>query len=65
MTSLGHYYFEIALILRESILVSKLVFYSEVWYNLTIKQLKKLEQVDEIYQRKILNIPKTAPRVGI
>ena len=49
MTSLGHYYFEIALILRESILVSKLVFNSEVWYNLSIKQLKKLEQVDEKY----------------
>ena len=65
MTSLGHYYFEIALILRESILVSKLLFNSEVWYNLSNKQIEKLEQIDEIYQRKILNSPKTTPKVGI
>ena len=55
MTSLGHYYFEIALILRESILVSKLLFNSEVWYNLSNKQIEKLEQIDEIYLRRILN----------
>ena len=65
MTSLGHYYFEIALILRESILVSKLIFNSEVWYNLSNKQIEKLEQIDEIYLRKILNCPKTTPKVGI
>ena len=65
MTSLGQYYFEIALILRESILVSKLLFNSEVWYNLSNKQIEKLEQIDEIYLRKILNCPKTTPKVGI
>ena len=65
LTSLGHYFFEIALILRESILVSKLVFNSEVWYNLSIKQMEKLEQIDKIYLRKILNIPKSTPKVGI
>ena len=65
MTSLGHYYFEIALILRESILVSKLLFNSEVWYNLSNKQIEKLEQIDEIYLRRILNCSKTTPKVGI
>ena len=65
LTSLGHYYFEIALVLRASILVSKLVFNSEVWYNLSNKQSEQLEQIDEIYLRKILDVPKTTPKVGI
>ena len=65
LTSLGHFYFEIALILRQSILISKLVFNSEVWYKVTNKQLEKLEQIDELYMRKILNVAKTTPKVGI
>ena len=55
LTSLGHFYFEIALVLRDAILTSKLVFNSEVWYNLTTPQMEKLEQVDEMYFRKILD----------
>ena len=65
LTSLGHFFFEIAFILRDSILVSKLVFNSEVWYKVTPKQLEKLEQIDESYLRKILNVAKTTPKVGI
>ena len=65
LTSLGHYYFEIAIILRDSILISKLVFNSEVWYKVSIKQLEKLEQIDEIYFRKIFNVAKTSPKIGI
>ena len=65
LTSLGHYHFEIALILRESILISKLVFNSEVWYNVTKKQLEQLEQVDEAYFRRILNVAKTTPKAGL
>ena len=34
-TSLGHYYFEIGLIMRDAMLVSKLVYNSEVWYCVT------------------------------
>ena len=65
LVSLGHFYFEIALILREAILISKLVFNSEVWYNVSNKQIEKLEQIDEIYLRKILNVAKTTPKVGL
>ena len=45
--SLGHYHYEIVLVLRDTILVSKLVFSSENWYNLTEKQVSKLERIDE------------------
>ena len=65
LTSLGHFFFEIALILRDSILLSKLVFNSEVWYKVTPKQLEKLEQIDESYFRKIMDVPKTTPKVGM
>ena len=65
MVSLGHYHFEIALILRDSLLISKLVFNSEIWYNISDKQLEKLEQIDEMYLRRLLNVAKTAPKVGL
>ena len=63
--SLGHYHFEIALVLRDSMLVSKLVFNSEVWYNITIKQILKLEQIDEMFFRKLFSLAKSAPREGM
>ena len=65
LTSLGHFHFEIALILRDAILISKLVFNSEVWYNLTTKQIEKLEQIDEMFLRRILNVAKTSPKIGL
>ena len=33
--TLGHFYFETALVMRDSMLISKLVASSEVWYNIT------------------------------
>ena len=38
--SLGHYHFEIGLVMRDSMLVSKLVSSSEFWYN--EKNIKKV-----------------------
>jgi hypothetical protein len=38
--SLGHFYFEIALMLRDAILVSKLVASSEVWYSIKKQDMK-------------------------
>ena len=65
LTSLGHFHFEIALVLRDSILISKLVFNSEVWYNVYNAQIEKLEQIDEMFFRKMFNVAKTAPKVGL
>ena len=41
--SLGHYHVEMGLSMRDTILISKLVFNSEVWYNVTDKQITELE----------------------
>ena len=65
LTSLGHFHFEISMVLRDAILVSKLVYNSEVWYNLTDSQIVKLEQIDEMFFRRILDVPKTTPKVGL
>ena len=46
--SLGHYYYEIALVLRDTILISKMPSSSEIWYNLTKQQIRQFEQIDEI-----------------
>lgn len=56
--SLGYYYFEMALIMRDSILISKLVFNIEVWLNMNIKNesFTKLQQIDEMYLRQLFNV---------
>ena len=42
----GKFYFEVAIILRNCLFVSSVLFNSEVWYNLTIAELDLLETVD-------------------
>ena len=53
-TSYGKYYFEIALVLRESLFLSSLLLNSEAWVNLSEQDIRKLEQADEILLSKIL-----------
>ena len=63
--SLGHFYFEIALVLRDSMLISKLIYSSEIWYNVSKDQYSKLEEIDEMYFRRIFELPKSTPRIGL
>ena len=51
----GRFHFEIAIILRNSYLVSSMLSCSEVWYNVTEAELRKLEQTDEKLLCKIIN----------
>ena len=51
----GKYYFEVALVLRSSLLLSSLLLNSEAWVNLTEKDIRGLEQTDEILLSKILD----------
>ena len=44
----GKYHFEAGVILRNSLLVSSMLFNSEVWYNVTDAELNLLETVDLI-----------------
>ena len=51
----GKYYFEVALVLRSSLLLSSLLLNSEAWVNLTEKDIRGLEQTDEILLSRILD----------
>ena len=54
-TPYGKYYFEVALILRESLFLSSLLLNSEAWVNISDTDIRKLEQADEILLSKILD----------
>ena len=59
--SLGHYLFETAMQLRESIFINGILFNSEVWYSLNKKQIKVLEDVDKLLLRRVLQTPVSTP----
>ena len=58
----GQYYFEVALILRDSLLLSSILCNSESWYNVTKAELDLIESVDLQFLRRVLNIPKSTPK---
>ena len=55
----GQYYYEVAMILRNSLLLSSLLCNSESWYNVTQAELNLIESVDLQFFRRILNVPKS------
>ena len=57
----GSYVFEVAMTMRNSFLISSMLTNSSVWYNVTMKQIVTLEQVDEQLLRCILSAPKCTP----
>ena len=63
--SLGHYYFEIALVMRDAMLVSKLVSSSEALYGVKKQEFKKLENVDEMFFRNMFNVPVSTPKESL
>ena len=54
-TYFGKYYFEIAMVLRQSLFLSSLLLNSEAWVNYSEKDVRILEQCDEILLTKILD----------
>ena len=43
-------------------LASKLVSSSEVWYNVTKKEYESLEKVDEMFYRRLFDVPISTPK---
>ena len=58
----GKLYFEIGMVLRNSLLVSSILFNSEAWYNVTNSELDLLETIDVEFLRKLLNAPRGTPK---
>ena len=61
-TVFGPFIFEVALILRSSLLLNGILTNSEAWYGLEDSDIEELEQVDEIYLRKILEVGSGCPK---
>ena len=58
----GHFHFEIAVILRNSLLISSILSNSEVWYSLTKHDTELLEQVDEMWMRNLFSCSRNVSR---
>ena len=58
---LGKFHFEAGNILRNSLLLSTLLSNSEAWYDITSKEVKELESVDEALLRKIFSAHSKTP----
>ena len=58
----GKHFFKVAIILRNSHLVSSLLTNSEAWYNVTQADIDMLEGVDEMLLRRVLECPMSTPK---
>lgn len=61
-TVYGPYHFEVSLILRQSHLLSSILTNSEAWYGLKTSDIEHLEQVDESYLRRVLEVGISCPK---
>ena len=59
---LGSFYFEVALILRESMFINGILTNAETWHNVKKSEIEELEQLDRSLLRKILKVPISTPK---
>ena len=58
----GKHFFKVGLILRDTLLISSMLYNSEAWYNINNTELDLLETVDLMFLRRLLNAPKSTPK---
>ena len=63
--SLGHYYFKIAFLFRETMLLNGMLTNLEVWHPVSITQLEVLEKIDASFLRKILKCHSKTPKEAL
>ena len=63
-TSLGPHYFQIAVMLRESLLVSTVLYNCQCWHNLSVKELKELSNLDRFFFSSLFKVPITSPLIS-
>ena len=59
--SFGEYYFEMAQLFRQSMLLNSILCNSEVLYGLNQTHIDTLESIDKMFWRKVFNCPITTP----
>ena len=60
----GIHYFEIATTLREAMFINGILTNCEVWHNLSESEIRRLEELDRLLLRKILQLPSSCPIFG-
>ena len=58
---MGEFFFEIFILLRESIFVNGILTTSEIWYSITREEIKEMENLDMTLLRKIFKVPYSTP----
>ena len=59
--SFGYYYFEIAMMFRESMLLNGILCSSEVLYGITSAHIEMLEKCDRLFMRRVFDCPISTP----
>ena len=59
--SFGQFHFEIAILLRNSMLINGTLTNAEVWYNFACSEIQEFERLDQLFFAKLLGVPKTTP----
>ena len=59
--SFGEYFFEMAVLFRQSMLLNSILCSSEVLYGLTKTHIETLESVDKFYWKKVFQCPVSTP----
>ena len=61
MISFGPHHFEIAMLLRDSMLVNGTTTNAEIWYNFSDTEIKEFKYLDHLFVRKLLEVPRSTP----
>ena len=60
--SFGPHYFEIGVLLRNSMLINGILTNAEIWYNLNTNEINEFEKLDKLFFCKLLEVPKSTPK---
>jgi hypothetical protein len=58
----GKYFFKVAMVFRNSLLLSSLLTNAESWYNLSDNDITELEKIDESLLRRVFECPISTPK---
>ena len=61
MISFGPFHFEIAVLLRNSMLIPGTLTNAEIWYNFSNSEIQEFEKMDKMFFSKLLEVPATTP----
>ena len=61
-TGFGTATVEIALVLRESLLINGMMTNSEIWHNITASEIEEFERVDRLFFQQLMGVPQSVPK---